>query len=43
MVSYRKCKPMSIKRINLLLESHKSDYRLKKENGEIIMVKKNEV
>ena len=35
----RKIKPMSINRINLMLEDVNSDYHLEKINGEIIMVK----
>lgn len=40
MARVRKLKPMSMKRINLILEEV-SDYQLEKlENGEIVMVKK---
>lgn len=40
MVRVRKLKPMSMKRINLILEEV-SDYQLEKlDNGEIVMVKK---
>ena len=40
MVKVRKLKPMSMKRINLMLEEV-SDYQLEKlDDGEIVMVKK---
>ena len=40
MTRVRKMKPMSMKRINLMLEEV-SDYKLEKlDNGEIVMVKK---
>lgn len=40
MVRVRKLKPMSMKRVNLILEEV-SDYQLEKlDNGEIVMVKK---
>ena len=42
MTRVRKMKPMGIKRINLLLQDI-SDYQLEKlDNGEIVMVKKEE-
>ena len=36
----RKLKPMSIKKINMMMSDFNSDYRLKKVDNEIIMVKK---